>query len=332
MKGSIHSAALSCLHLLALSACGDPLVDDQYRGEPIFVVQGRIESFTAPAGIRFEDYQTLAALFWVTDLNSSGAFVEQSSVSTRVSFPATFELQVFEAPRPEHFLTLADGTRLAFGALLVYIDVDGNGHYSDGDRLIGGSGRTGLLYAESEVPISNGLISVFVPAGFSVRRLDYLCGQTPPEPDPVVEYELSGRACNFDLSCPEMQRCIPVRKVCVTVSGPGVTRCSADLPCTSDRQVCHQEQRICVSRELVTDQICRTTDSCGEGQECLTYYGCALPLRPDPVPVCHSDLDCEPLGFTCDPKFAICVPKEALEINVPGTFEPALLTCSPTRG
>ncbi len=329
MKSPRAETTLLLLSLLAPLGCGDALVNASYRGEPIFVVQGRIESFTAPAGIRFEDYTVLASLFWVTDLDSQGALVEQPSVSAQVAFPATIELRVFEAPRPEHFLVLAEGVKVAFGALLVYVDVDRNGRYSEGDRLIGGSGRTGLLYAEQEIPLGTGPINVFVPAGFSVRQLDVLCeNQTEPV---RTELEFTGLACDLDLSCADNQRCLPVGRFCVTVEGPGVTRCSVESPCSSDRLVCHPEARICIPRASPVEQLCRTESSCAAGQACLDYLGCMLPVRPEPVPSCDRDADCAPLGFVCAPDFGICVPNEALELNVPGTYEPAVLTCQPDR-
>src|SRR5262245_48048293 len=109
---------------LALSACGDPLVSGDYRGEPIFKLEGQIATIAVlPSELRDADFSI--SLFW-SPLRDPTApdpvLIEQRSVTTTVRFPSTFELRVFQPPAEEHFAS-SDSAWVA-GLLLVYVDSD----------------------------------------------------------------------------------------------------------------------------------------------------------------------------------------------------------------
>ena len=173
------------LCLLALvPACGDSLTTADYRGAPIFKLEGQVTTrITLTEDLRNADFAV--SLFWAPDGDlSAPTLVEQSSVTTNVRFPATFELRVFEPPGDEH-LGSAE-TPWGVGLVLVYIDGDGDDRYTldSPDELVGGSVSRGFVFARTDLSPDASPTGEALSAGFSVISLPLgaACSTLPRSP------------------------------------------------------------------------------------------------------------------------------------------------------
>jgi len=119
-------ATLNHVWLLGFIAvgCGDPQLDQEFRGTPIWQYKGEIQSgepvLQGSPNVR-------AALFFSPSdpsfLDLSQA-VEHLGAALPVAVPSTFTLNVFEPPASEHLLRTAanPNPEYAVGRLLVYMD------------------------------------------------------------------------------------------------------------------------------------------------------------------------------------------------------------------
>jgi hypothetical protein len=137
-----------------VAACGDPLADGSWRGNPLFTLDGWVHLAVSP-----EEYASLdwlregelrTAIFWAPTRGSSYSLataVEQD-VSTVGSFPARFTVTIHEPP-PDTLLRLTDdGAPYAVGLVVAYRDLDGDGRWNrDAERLVGGAENRFVLYA-----------------------------------------------------------------------------------------------------------------------------------------------------------------------------------------
>ena len=115
---------------LILAACGDPLVDADYRGQPLFAFKGQAFSFN---DVRVTDAPIRVSLFWSPGGRTDappGGLVEQTPASGAVSFPAAFTVRIFQPPAAE--LLVGDPGAYGVAAVLVYQDNDGDGTLTPG--------------------------------------------------------------------------------------------------------------------------------------------------------------------------------------------------------
>jgi hypothetical protein len=115
---------------LCLLACGDPLYDTGYPGEPLLVIHGQVflgEGVVAPADPR-------AAVVWLSAA-PYGVALRADDVAIATTFPADFEVTIAEIPTEQEFpgnwqdipyLPEVQGLQTLFGVLVAYEDVDGN--------------------------------------------------------------------------------------------------------------------------------------------------------------------------------------------------------------
>jgi hypothetical protein len=162
---------------LLVVACGDPIVDTTYRGEPIWTVEGTISAPEQLDGLSLGD-EVRASLFWIPNLSAEEQllFVEQTSVTAEVRFPATFEVRVFEPPALNHFNEFDD--RFAAALLLIYVDEERNGFYSGRDRIVGGTLNKMLVFSRETVPAEEALTNAEMPVGFSLLQPPFKCPQS----------------------------------------------------------------------------------------------------------------------------------------------------------
>ncbi len=134
------------LALLLLAGCGEGLVDPDYRGEPLFRLEGQIRSVVElPPEVR--EAPIRASVFWNPEVRpgAPARLLEQASTSAEVRFPATFVMTFFRPPEPQHFAAVQPPQ--AVGLILVYADLDADGRYDpERDRLVGGTREIGVLY------------------------------------------------------------------------------------------------------------------------------------------------------------------------------------------
>jgi len=191
------------------AVCGgcDSLVDQSYRGEPLFGFDGKVVSFDDPS---LGTAPVQVAVFWAPSGHTGDgmtSLVEQASVSVRMSFPLRFRLEVFEPP--PRGVWLADGRPLALGLVLAYQDHNRDGHYSPGE-LIGGNESRALVYANAPIASQDSPTGAALPAGFSLAYLPLLCDLSalpPLTPDPSCAPGL-GEPCLGASDCSQALTCL----------------------------------------------------------------------------------------------------------------------------
>ena len=177
-----------------VSSCGDPLVNSDYAGEPLLDIEGPLviegvgELNGAQGTVRL-------AVFWAKQGGfEPGAghtdFAEQSvSLS---DLPGTYAARIYVPPSPESMLEL-EGAKVGLGSLVVYIDLEDNGHFDPGvDAPVGASRDHLLLYVdgETEVPSLGTLPRGYHPLAIErgPPKAQTQCGD--PVPD-FVSYTLA---------------------------------------------------------------------------------------------------------------------------------------------
>jgi hypothetical protein len=249
-------------------ACGDPLVSDGYRGEPLFRFRGRVESYES---LGTETPILRVSLFWsprgLTQVPAR-ELREQPSTSVSVSFPATFEVRVFQPPEAEDLVEVAPGEpRWGLALVLVYRDLDGDGRFTPDhvpSELMGGAADRALVYAPEALAGERSPTGQPLPRGFTLVSLPIDCSNNLPTQRGTQDCGVRlGAACRVHEDC-----------------GPGGGKCLQRLgPYTIPGGLCALAY---------------------EPQGCRPLGGTALGvgevawLRP-----CASSLDCPNLGFGC---------------------------------
>ncbi|MFZ5446134.1 MAG: hypothetical protein ACOZQL_39470 [Myxococcota bacterium] len=222
LRSTLLTAALT-----VLAACQQPATGPKYQGEPLFSVKGEMSltgAGTAPSGpIRL-------AIGWYPDDRSSSAprALVTQEVQYQGSFPLNYTFSFYGVP-PAGALSDygANGvtTRAAFGVLLAYEDLNGNGELdsiapggSPVDRVLGSSlgdvyngdalaDPVYVAYVDGQPPASWAGYS----AGYNLQRGGVIVPATTPVPIPlqqtnelnflVCEEFISGSSYGFDLPC-----------------------------------------------------------------------------------------------------------------------------------
>ena len=232
------SLDLKVFSLVCLVGCGDALVGDTYRGQPLLVLEGPIEvpdgwAFLSGAdceGAYFECYDlcdTDAAcarcdeafegclaetsaesrtqdfrlgLFWARPSEGAGS-VQQFGLVTS-GFPARYYLSIY-GPPPGHVVRAAsDEGHYALGLVLVYLDLERDGQYTAGrDPIVGGADQQALLY--SPAGMQDALLGAW-GAGYHRLRLAPFCGDPPRQDEGPTVITLSTAVLDglvFDPDC-----------------------------------------------------------------------------------------------------------------------------------
>lgn len=201
----------------ALAGCGEPLVDADYRGEPILRLVGRISALRGDA--LATDDEALVSMFWNTDLGiEPPPLVEQQSISTNVQFPNEFEVLVFDPPTEQHLLQ--NDARLAVGFLLVYADRDGDRIFGAEDAIVGGNIKKALMWATEDVAAADAPFGADIPAGFSLLRVGEMqCEASLSSARLSMRASTTVRMCSSNDDCPRDFSCDTTFRVCVPRDG-----------------------------------------------------------------------------------------------------------------
>ncbi len=146
--------AAAAFAVLGLSACGDPLVDGDYRGEPLYTLSGTVIADLAPEDYGWPEGELRISIDWAEweGEEEHGAYdVEQ--LETITSFPAQFDIHIYHPPPEEAFFESPwiPGTQIAIGTPLLYIDEFANGSWAfEDEEVVGGSFDTVLVYAAQD--------------------------------------------------------------------------------------------------------------------------------------------------------------------------------------
>lgn len=145
--------------------CGDPLVEGDYRGEPLIEIEGTINVAADSELTSSEQDMVRVGLLWV------GA-AEQADVqgSAESSFPARYRMKLFARPPDRAMVQLPDRDGLYGTARIVlYIDADGDEQLDALERVVGASTDKVLTYFTASEPTS--LVRGDVLTGYQVMNV-----------------------------------------------------------------------------------------------------------------------------------------------------------------
>ncbi len=178
------------------SGCGDGLVGEEYRGEPLFQFKGII--FSIMDQLPDEDLIRVA-IAWIPrgeGLDLEEGVIDQNSISMTIQFPSSLDVNIFSPPGLEAF---GEKTDYAWGYVIVYEDFNENRRFEP-DELLGGSPNRGLLYAPFEIPAARSPTGGILPQGFSLLHLPFECGLERWRPEQECGVPL-GASCTSSFDC-----------------------------------------------------------------------------------------------------------------------------------
>ena len=178
--------------------CGEALVDDAYRGDPLLTVRGQISQVRGALAL---ENDLRVAVFWSPTGSTAidDTLVEQSDVSVELQFPALFEINLFAPPSG---IAWRDGGPVHVGLVLIYDDANRNGRFERGE-LQGGARNLALLFAERDATADESPTGRPQAQGVSLARMPLRCEPVENEtPDAPTGWAMQvGRACGAATDC-----------------------------------------------------------------------------------------------------------------------------------
>jgi len=298
--------------MISLLSCGKPLVDESYRGTPLFEFEGQLD-----VQGRFEPgvHNIRLSIFWLPDGPATirQHWVEQSSASVVVDFPSSFAVKVFEPPKPAHYFQSQ-----ALGRLVLYDDLDQNGQYSRDEPIVGEAPNQGLVYTPPDHDEAQSFTTVSFPQGFSLIQYPLRCRTRPPHSLDAGCALLIGAPCQtLDDCCKQADECEPYGAVCI--------------PENSGRQrfpggycVARPNSRVCTPHERGRDL--------GEGMVAarplsINYVGRILTMF---VKRCESSAECRD-EYVCEPAYQVCLPDRPVRLAMNAEYEPGSICVEDTN-
>jgi hypothetical protein len=196
------------LFLAALAGCGSPLVDQSFRGAPLWSVQGDSER-----GGTVSDQRHMMALFFSSTLDNLDPeqMSELTASTTPLAVPSAFVLNVFRAPSPHQ---LVQGQSYAVGRVLVYDDLNRDWRREPGEPFVGIEPPTAVVWAATELPVGAGPGHGVVAAGFTSVLEPQPCSFQPPQPTTPDDCGVPlGSGCGSDSDCGTGGLCLKQTKV-----------------------------------------------------------------------------------------------------------------------
>jgi hypothetical protein len=287
--------------LVTANACGDALVDEAYRGEPLGTFPALVSDQGEGMDVRGRDLR--AALFWdptgglATDVST---LVEQSSTAVPLRVPSQLDLHVFEPPGPEHMVQAGPAAGVyGLGHLLAWRDADGDGRRGPAEPFVGEVRRQAILYATTAVRAQDVGMRTDVPVGLHGVYLPLPCGRPDPEPRQPGDCGVPlGASCGLPQEC-----------------GNGTCSHGLGMPWPGG---------VCAVLEPPPDG-CRPADG-------ALYRDAGAGGGAWWVASCRSDADCARApAYTCDPGMGACVPAAPVLINL-GVVSRVEPVCAPPGG
>lgn len=204
---SLRSAAL-VLAVGSSMACGDGLVGADYEGEPLYKLAGHVRLHDIDPEGDLPEGELRVALVWAD--RDPEAYkqdfidpIEQQTVAT-ARFPAQYDLALYTPPSPAA-LGPRDGIAggdVAVGALLMYIDTDGDRTWSGNiaalEPLVGGAYDRVLVYAPQ--PVSGVNVGGQLDAGYHVMKpAEEMPCQSPPPNEGMALTRVDDRRVDLQL-------------------------------------------------------------------------------------------------------------------------------------
>jgi hypothetical protein len=189
------------LALAALAGCGDPLVDEQYRGVPIWSLRGDVVEHEG--GLPPDVANLRVALFWSPggpQDNDLTHHVEQVATSLPVQLPSPFLMNIFAPPGPEHLVRAPAGAH-GIARIAAYADRNRNGRRDADEPFAGLEVPRAVLYAPAPLAAGQAPTSGALAAGFHLLLLPQTCGRALPMTTPGDCGVPLGRQCQGDREC-----------------------------------------------------------------------------------------------------------------------------------
>jgi hypothetical protein len=138
------------LLLSALAAsCGDPLVDGNFAGDPLFSVQAIVVGANSDSVV--PKHPTLG-IGWKSYAETQLRLDEITTIETQ-RFPAIVELELYDVPQRDPLIlpTMERIVEADVGCPVMFDDVDGDGAFTARDQLLAVSWNQLLVYVRGEV-------------------------------------------------------------------------------------------------------------------------------------------------------------------------------------
>ena len=188
------------------AGCGDPLVDDGYRGPVLFTLRGNV---TGSSDVLALNTPVRIAVFWSPrgpKTMATEGLVEQPSASQQAELPFSFTLNLFDAAPSDLFYQPTDGRpAYAIAQLLGYPDLNGNGRHDDDEPFVAASADRAVIYASSALAANQSPTGQPIPAGYHLIYSSIPCGPLPkpmPPPPPGMTCTVPlGSQCSSDAQC-----------------------------------------------------------------------------------------------------------------------------------
>lgn len=294
LSGAARRLVAATITCAVAGACGMPVVDEDFRGTPIWSYEGDVQR---AAGVtRGSTYRM--ALFYApsSEAVDLSTYREDVASGLDVSVPSSFVLNVYAAPGRELFL--AD-RELAAARLVLYEDADHDRRRGSAEPFVALASSFAFLYLPRAMAAGEAMGRSALAAGFHVVSLPQPCSFVPPAPTESGDCGVPlGNACATDTDCSANGFCLKEAKYpwpagyCVAPVSPRAT--------------------------------CRP----GAGQYLHAPLFAPLPMsltgfyaRP-----CAGDAECvagrsEARIYRCDPTLLACVPDVPVPVVVGGVFK-----------
>ena len=262
-------------------ACGSGLIEEGYQGVPAFSFEGLVEHFP----LLGEVSNFRASIFWSLTGEPTAApeaMIEQPDVAVRVTFPATFRMNIYQPPSDPRLRALPQPYRV--GMIVAYEDLNQNGRMEP-QELAGGALNAVLLHAERPVAQEESPVGGPLPAGYFLARLPLDC---QVEPRPLRDIPLSN-SCGALLgnACEQNQDC-GSRGYCERSVRNGYCQLWETDSCTPENGVLDYPINYVTTSTGPIDPplswylACNTDEDCRveEGYECVNWLGACFPRIP----------------------------------------------------
>ncbi len=278
-----------------LLSCGDAMVEPSFRGAPLFEFRGQVQ---VVSGFDEGEHDIRVGLFWLPQGPNSlqRTWQEQPSASVRIEFPSTFTIKIFQPPKSEHYYQ----AHQAVARILLYDDLDHDGHWSPDEPLVGDAPDASIAYIEPEAAEIS-FAGVGLPTGFSLLRTPIRCFTRVSD---RFQCDLPlGAPCTEHTDCCLAEDCSDARVACITEE-----RAMRSVP--GGYCVVLEGSRFCSRLEPQSE----ISGTLGYG---ITVQGGRRALGLG----CRSDDDCRP-EYRCEAAHRVCLPDTSVVLLLDERYLP----------
>ena len=292
---------------LGIGGCGDPLLGEDFEGNPVLTFDAIQESTTVVAGVPQTQPRTTISLFWSPSGETNAplaSLIEQPKNSFGLDQPARFAFRVMALPETAHLFNKEAGLGLAL--ILAYVDANDSGRFesSEQERIIGAAKENAIFYSRDDLDARSSPFGMSRKRGVSLLDIPAICRGASPALLGSSSSTTScapgdarlGAACQTHAECGTRGLCLDHLGTADCPGGTCVT--SADSAgCTPPGAVAISIRENLRLAGCATDAECaRTGFACTETQASGSIFSCKI-CWPRGVTL-PSDLMCTALETT----------------------------------